>query len=119
MKHTFKPQSDSEYICTPDYCGIIFKSFNSANKLLNAYNVVVDNYAACVKAHMDGYYCFSYKLRPLEDLNKIVKHCDLLLFKPVEELDNDNLDCEDYFYFISQDTLDELPVRELEDVRYV
>ena len=119
MKHTFKPQSDSEYLCTPDYCGIIFKSFNSANKLLNAYNVVVDNYDTCIKANLEGYYCFSHKLRPLEDLHKIVKHCELLLFKPKDELLTSEQDCEDCFYFISQDTLDELPVRELEEIRYV
>lgn len=118
MKYSFKPQSDSEYFCTNEHCGIIFKSFDSARKLLAAYNVVVDNYSSCVKAGLDDYYCFSYKLRPLEDLTKIVKHCDLLLFKPKESLEQDN-DCEDYFYFISQDTLDELPVRELEEIRYV
>lgn len=119
MKHTFKPQSDSEYICTTEYCGIIFKSFSSATKLLNAYNVVVDSYPLCIKANLDGYYCFSHRLRPLEDLSKIIKHCELLLFKPKDELLNQEQDCEDFFYFISQDTLDELPVRELEDVRYV
>ena len=118
MKYTFKPQADSEYICNEEYCGIIFNSYKSVSKLLNAYNVVVDTYAACVKAHIDGYYCFSYKLRPLEALTKIVKHCDLLMFKPKESLDQDN-DCEGCFYFVSQDTLDELPIRELEDVRYV
>lgn len=114
MAHTFKPQADSEYICTPDYCGIIYKSFDSARKLLNAYNVVIDTYAACVKGRIDGYYCFSYKLRPLEDLNKIVKDCELLLFKKTHDLN-----CEDCFYFISEDTLENLPLRELEDVYYV
>ena len=119
MVHTFKPQSDSEYICTKDYCGIIFKSFTSASKLLSAYNVVVDSYALCIKANLAGYYCFSHKLRPLEDLSSIVKHCELLLFKPKDEILNQDHDYEDCFYFISQDTLDELPVRELEEVRYV
>ena len=114
MTYSYKPQKDSEFICTDDYCGIVFTSFNSAKVLLNSFNVVVDSYAACVKGLIDGYYCFSYKLRPLEDLNKIVKDCELLLFKKTHDLN-----CEDCFYFISEDTLENLPLRELEEVYYV
>ena len=118
MAYTFKPQADSEYLCDSAYCGIVFKSFASASKLLNAYNVIVDNYELCVKCSFDGYHCFSYKLRPIEDLTKVVKNCELLLFKPKTAIKEDN-DCDGCFYFISQDTLDELPIRELEDIKYV
>ena len=64
MTYSYKPQKDSEFICTDDYCGIVFTSFNSAKVMLNSFNVVVvvDSYATCIKSHIDGYFCFSYKL---------------------------------------------------------
>ena len=121
MPYSYKPQKDSEFICTDDYCGIVFTSFNSAKVMLNSFNVVVvvDSYATCVKSHIDGYSCFSYKLRPIENLHVIMKDCDLLLFKPESELLTSEDICEGCFYFVSEETLDNLPLREIEEVNYV